>query len=330
MADTEEENMIDRPEDYPNTLRAQEAVAGNGRPRLFDPALKHFPRAYQLGDYVAGTSQERGELERVRAQVRGHLLRLIATSRWRDHLILRGSVLMQWWFGEWARDPKDIDWVFQPQSVKPEDALAQECLNELIELVRRFPRTKNAEIITSHIVQDEIWTYERAEGRRLLFPFQTADGTTREVQMDIVWDEPLHEPAARHLLRPENEGDAAQPYLLAASPALSLAWKLLWVAGDMHPQAKDFYDSVLLAEKLYSENTPLSFDLLRRVFDQDEWWRGQPLTFDAIITPYPYDWDEFRLAYPWIGVEEEAWRERLRAALTLTFEQNESTGPAAD
>jgi hypothetical protein len=339
---------------FPNTFRVQDTPSNTGRPRLFDPALKHFLDAYQLGDYVSGTPEERAELERARREVRNHLLQLVATSRWRDHLVLRGSVLMQWWFEERARDPKDIDWVFQPADVGPSDLLAKDFLNDFTELVRQNPRTPITEIVVSKIAQDSIWTYERAEGRRLLFPFQINGGRMREIQMDIVWRESLPEPPTLVSL-PENDSAESKSQLWAATPALSLAWKLLWLATDNYPQGKDYYDAVLLAEKLKAEGTPLLLDLLQKVFNQAPFQamynpsvesvldilkkqgremppdilqdvvdqvsqnRTRTLSLETLLQGQEIDWDDFKRAYPWIEVNAEEWERRLASALAPTF-----------
>ncbi|MFG2526860.1 hypothetical protein [Streptomyces sp. NPDC048516] len=44
----------------------------------------------------------------------------------------------------------------------------------------------------------------------------------------------------------------------AAARALSLAWKVLWLVSDLHPEGKDLYDALLLAE-----STELPSALLR-------------------------------------------------------------------
>ena len=298
-------------DDLPDTLRAQEAAAQSGRPRVFDPALKHYRRAFQLGDYASASMHERLEWERARAQVREHLLRVVASSRWSEHLVLRGSALMRAWFGEAARDPKDLDWVFQPSQTKADDALALQCLAEIRELVARNPRAGDLEIDVARIASDEIWTYERAAGRRLVFPFRAPSGAGREIQIDIVWQETLWQAPTRTAI-PMRQSAPVEAW--AATPALSLAWKLLWLVGDMHPQGKDLYDAVLLAERGVALSEPLDFGLLRRVFDGDDWWAKQPLTLDD-FRDLQVDWPNFVLDYPFIEGDAQGWQARLTAAL---------------
>ncbi len=302
--------------DSPNTLRAQEAAAQSGRPRVFDPALKHYARAFQLGDYASASMHERLEWELARAHVRAHLLQIVAGSRWREHLVLRGSALMQAWFGEAARDPKDLDWVFQPFETKADDALALQCLAELSALVETNARIGDLHIDVERIASDEIWTYERAAGRRLIFPFRTPLGAGREIQMDIVWQEVLwQEPTLTTI----STRGGAPVEVWAATPALSLAWKLFWLANDMHPQGKDLYDAVLLAERGVAAGEPLDFALLRQVFDTDEWWAKRSLTLDNFRS-LNVDWPNFRLDYPFVEGDEAHWQARLTKALQPTFD----------
>ena len=308
--------MTEKPDpNLPRTLVAQEKRNHAGRPRVFDPALAHFSRAFQLGDYVSPSAHERLEWERLRAEVRAHLLEIVANSRWHEHLVLRGSALMQAWFGEQARDPKDLDWVFRPADVGLEDPMCQQCFSELQALVARNPRTQNTEILAEQAAWDDIWTYERAAGRRLIFPFQAASGAGREIQMDIVWNEPLlQEPMLTSM--PHRNGATE---IWAATPELSLAWKLLWLANDMHAQGKDLYDAVLLAERAIAQGAPLEFGLLRAIFDTDDWWQKRQLTlahFDDVQT----DWQNFQLEYPFITGTGAEWEARLMKALAPTFD----------
>ncbi|MFD9371121.1 hypothetical protein ACFWA6_25935 [Streptomyces sp. NPDC060020] len=56
--------------------------------------------------------------------------------------------------------------------------------------------------------------------------------------------------------------------VLAATPALSPAWKVLWPVGDRHPQGKDRYDAVLPAEhcRLPNALAPVLVEALRPAF----------------------------------------------------------------
>jgi hypothetical protein len=81
-------------------------------------------------------------------------------------------------------------------------------------------------------------------GVRVTVPF---DGGG--VQMDFAYDETLPEPA---VLTAIPRADGTRQALWTAGPALSLAWKLQWLAADQTTRGagdgKDLYDAVLLAE----------------------------------------------------------------------------------
>lgn len=295
---------------YPKTFRTLGENRTQGRAQIFEPSLAHYQRAFRPAD--SATSHERLEWELLRSQVRTHLLRLIAQSRWKDHLVLRGSTLLHAWFGDAAREPQDLDWVFQPSSVKIGSPECEACFNEIAELVKASPRTPNARILTDQIASDDIWTYERAQGRRLVFPFENRQGQGREIQVDIVWEEPLPEPPVLTAL-PQRDGTHIEVW--AASPQLSLAWKLLWLATDMNAQGKDLYDAVILAE-----NVHLPSDLLRQVFESGDWnfqWELGLGTFAE--SQLHVDWDNFKLEFPWIEGTSQEWHQRLNKALAPTF-----------
>ena len=69
-------------------------------------------------------------------------------------------------------------------------------------------------------------------------------------QIDVAYDEPLPEPP--ELIAVPRGGGLPPTAVWAASPRLSLAWKVQWLALDQLRQGrsdgKDLYDAVLLAE----------------------------------------------------------------------------------
>ncbi|MET7798883.1 hypothetical protein [Streptomyces decoyicus] len=118
----------------------------------------------------------------------------------------------------------------------------------------------------------------------------------------------------------------------AATRALSLAWKVLWLVSDMHPEGKDLYDAVLLAE-----STELPFALLREVFrgvDGGSFDR-HPVLLETLYG-IERDWSELRKEYPdrtglmarEPGAEYE-YVERLVAALAPTFAFADGSGSTA-
>lgn len=152
------------------------------------------------------------------------------------------------------------------------------------------------------MARDEIWTYERVPGRRLVFRYEH-DGLTGSVQLDFVYNEELP-------MEPERLpiGDA---WLLTAGPELSLAWKILWLETDSYPQGKDLYDAVLLAER-----TDITPTLIWQILDPEL------KTFDfqpASVLEWDVDWWNFLDEYPWIEGTAESWKRRLALALERSF-----------
>jgi hypothetical protein len=296
---------------YPATFRALNPDQEAKRPQIFEPALRQFSNAFQFGEPKDLDAEEQAHIKEVRAEVRNHLLQLVSQSKWKDHLVLRGSTAMQCWFGERAREPKDIDWVFRPAEVKLGDPESEQCYQGLVELVRQNPLTTHTEILVSRIATDDIWTYERAAGRRIVFPFRSRKGIEREIQMDIVWNETLfHAPTEVSILL----DDSIAVPLWAATAEESLCWKLLWLITDSEAQGKDLYDAVLLAE-----HTSLSAELVQHLIGTvhvcDPWYQDQGISLGSMLEHLRVDWQNFKIDYPWIPGEYIDWYERLRRAL---------------
>lgn len=304
--------------EYPNTYQS---VARNRvqaeRAQVFEPALKHFQRAFRLGDPVFHDEETRSAWYDTRLQVVNHLLLQISGSVWKDHLVLRGSLLLKAWLGDAAREPGDIDWVFRPKNVTLTHPQAKELFADLVRMVTANPRAGNAQIQVDKISIDDIWTYERAAGRRIVFPWKAEGLPPGHVQMDVVFGEELFVEPVRASI-PLPYGDSVVVW--AATKEVSLAWKLLWLETDSYPQGKDLYDATLLAEQ-----TPLPFDLLRQVLASasngyhDNLLRpAAPLEPDFPMKWY-VDWDNFKREYPWVEGEATDWQARLQTALMPTF-----------
>ncbi|WP_405531399.1 nucleotidyl transferase AbiEii/AbiGii toxin family protein [Streptomyces avidinii] len=152
----------------------------------------------------------------------------------------------------------------------------------------------------------------RVPGRRLVLPWSAPGLPGGQVQLDFVFNEQL--PAA-----PE-PADVSGVRLRAATPELSLAWKLVWLATDMYPQGKDLYDAVLLAERCTAP-----YELVHTVFrESGEYFppkapQDTPLTLEAFAEVKWADWDTFRADYPGISGSAESYAERLLTALAPTF-----------
>lgn len=281
-----------------------------GRTQIFDPALKQYSRAFRLGDPNFSDPGVARKWRACRDDVVHHVLGIAMEPPWETHLVLRGSLLLMAWLGEEARQPGDLDFVFRPRAAGMDDRSSEELLVGLVGALAHRPEAGAATIEVDRVAIDDIWTYERAPGRRLVFPWRAEGAPPGRVQLDIVFGEELWEEPARALI-PHPSGFFTPAW--SATPAVSLAWKLLWLESDMHPQGKDLYDATLLAER-----TGLPFDLLSSVLKAGECQlnRLEP----NFPTRWEVDWANFLAECPWVEGEARDWQERLTRALAPTFE----------
>ncbi|WP_405440720.1 nucleotidyl transferase AbiEii/AbiGii toxin family protein [Streptomyces avidinii] len=280
--------------------------------RVFDPALKHFADGYRITD-AAVDGALRPAWRAARRTALDVVARGVAGSGWADSLVLRGSMLMSGWFGAAAREPHDLDFVVVPQDWAIEEPRTARLLTAVAEAAERAADEQGGPVIAAGAaVCEDIWTYERVPGRRLVLPWSAPGLPGGQVQLDFVFNERL--PAA-----PE-PADVAGVRLRAATPELSLAWKLIWLATDMYPQGKDLYDAVLLAERCTAP-----YELVHTVFrESGEYFppkapQDTPLTLEAFAEVKWADWDTFRADYPGISGSAESYAERLLTALAPTF-----------
>ncbi|WP_258382770.1 nucleotidyl transferase AbiEii/AbiGii toxin family protein [Streptomyces sp. NTH33] len=290
---------------------------------IFDPALKQYSNAYRNGE-PRFTDHDTGQAwHAARRAAISLVLSAIADSPWADNLVLRGSVLLRAWFGDAAREPGDLDFVVTPASWRIDEARTDTMFTGVARAAEAVAHRGDSvvRIDVAEAVSDDIWTYDRVPGRRLLLPW-TSDGLPGGVvQMDFVFNE--HLPVdPEPVLLPAAPG-GLQARLNAATAELSLAWKLMWLLCDMHPQGKDLYDAVLLAE-----HTPLRFELLRQVLLQAEPSDGgRPVGQPEIAgLKHTVEWDHFVAEYPDVAASETEFVDRLAAALAPTFRTAESAG----
>ncbi|MCX5211498.1 nucleotidyl transferase AbiEii/AbiGii toxin family protein [Kitasatospora sp. NBC_00240] len=302
--------------DLPRTLRP---VPGDGvvqRP-VFDPALKQYSNAYRAADPRFADQAVEARWVAARRLAMDLVLTAIAGSEWVDHLVLRGSVLLRTWFGEAAREPGDLDFVVAPQSWRIEEGRTTVMLDGLARAAQRAGEREGGTVRfdASAAVGEDIWTYERVPGRRLVLPW-TAEGLPGGVvQLDFVFNERLPvEPEP--VLLPRLSGGPGEALLNGVTAELSLAWKLMWLVCDMHPQGKDLHDAVLLAE-----HCELRYDVLRDTFldgDPEEALRPvRPETVTALAAQV--EWTHFETEYPHLAGSAADQVARLAAALTPTF-----------
>jgi hypothetical protein len=309
--DRSKKNAAAKPLGYPAGY-----VVDPRRPDVFDPALKQYPHAFVKGPPTAG--DEARALDAARSELLWTCLNGLASSSVRDALVLRGSLTLEAWFPNRARRAHDIDFVVRDATSAPGSASAQALLFGIREAVCGALVAKGVHVLEDELAVDDIWTYERAEGRRLSVPWIFAGSMRDAIQIDIVFREPLQDAPTLEGRRDTahtggyREAPAAGSPLWYASRAESLAWKLLWLGTDMHPQAKDLYDAVLLAE-----HAPLPCELLRRVFQAkgETWAHGSDTTY---IRQWHIEWESFALEYPEVAAgNADAWLERLIRALKL-------------
>jgi Nucleotidyl transferase AbiEii toxin, Type IV TA system len=295
----------------PNTFRSASPDDGATRPRLFDPALAQFRSAFRPGDPTFQDPQTARRWAELRRVATDHVLRRIAESRWGDHLILRGSRLQKAWLGDQAREPGDLDWVSDLPVASYTSHRANELFEGLVAAVFAGLGPAGVDLVRESVATDAIWTYDRTPGRRAVFPWRVAGLPGGSVQVDVVFGERLADPDVRISI-PVADGGCVS--VRAASPAQSLAWKFLWLDGDTHPQGKDLFDAVLLAERF-----PLPMEVLAETFRGG--LRRDPLTGTAAdyVAEWAVDWDNFKAEYPWVGGDGEQWLKRLEVAIGPTF-----------
>jgi hypothetical protein len=295
----------------PSTYKHLKAHGSARQGDAFDPALKHYARALRPGEPAFDDQRAAERWSAARRAAMEHLLEIIATSRWSEHLVLRGSVLLRGWLGNAARDPGDVDFVVTPQTMMLDDRRTRELLDGLVAAVRQRPEVAPDLRILDEVAITDIWTYERAPGRRIVFGWSTSDAQSGGVQLDFVFNERLPLPAARtQILRADGQAPIS---ILAAGPALSLAWKILWLETDFYPQGKDLYDATLLAERTY-----LPGELLREVLSRELGAEAEAFTADRVLA-WQVDWDNFVAEYPWVVGTPQQWQSRLHRALQGTF-----------
>ncbi|MFD8733408.1 nucleotidyl transferase AbiEii/AbiGii toxin family protein [Streptomyces sp. NPDC059618] len=280
---------------------------------IFDPALKHHPNAYRAGDPRFTDAEAGAAWYAARRSALDLVLTAIAGTEWADHLVLRGSVLLKGWFGDGAREPGDLDFVVVP----PEWRIEEERTTAMLDGIALASQHASGRVhfAAADAVSEDIWTYERVPGRRMVLPW-TADGTPGGVvQLDFVFNEQLP-------LAPAPFALSADATLNAATPELSLAWKLMWLVTDLHPQGKDLYDAVLLAE-----SCSLRYEVLRDAFVAAEpefaLHPVRPATVSELVCGV--EWEHFAREYPDIPGTAAEYVERLSAALAPTFHGTEDT-----
>jgi hypothetical protein len=214
--------------------------------------------------------------------------------------------------------PEGLRWDLEPDY----SASVPRYHDDLVEQVRRQPRATLGVVLDPDRARtDGTWAYsygdDRPGGIRMIVPWTAPGLAAGRVQVDFALDERLPEPPA--WTRIPLAHDVTRHLLVqAATPALSLAWKLLWLHTDSAtgggPRSKDLYDAVILAE---DDRTQLSQRLLRRVMCHGATTEGAPAGQAGIEISPPTDanWSAFIADNPGIGGSAPDWLNRLTSAL---------------
>ncbi|MFD7026252.1 nucleotidyl transferase AbiEii/AbiGii toxin family protein [Promicromonospora sukumoe] len=305
--------------DFPATFHLPDPAEGVTQHPVFDPALKQFPNAFRTAPPTFDDARRADAWHAARERALAHVLRVIARSPWADHLVARGSVTLPVWLGDDARRPGDIDFVVTPSSLRADSTEARALLDGIVAALAADP---GPGLRAADATREGIWTYERAEGRRIVVPFDVVQDVvpgalpSGVVQIDLVFDEPLPVEPDRAVLPPS---DAE---LFVAPPGLQLAWKVQWLVTDMYPQGKDLYDAVLL-----SRHAELPWQILVDLLAPEV---QQPsgavvLTASDILAIEP-DWDAFAVDHPHIRGDRREWVEELALAVHRSERAARETG----
>ena len=237
-------------------------------------------------------------------------LEIATQSLWSEHLVLTGSLMMPYWFGDKAREPNDIDWVVRPATINSEESMSQKCFADLIRRVKEKPTVGNMTIHTENLAPTDIGDYGEQPGKRLFFWWQIGSYMSGIVQMDFVFGEELHtEPIA--VSYPVSQGGTLP--LWTASPEEMLLWKLYWLEHDQssvgYVRDKDLFDAALLAE-----NTPISDRLLTRILDLSQ--KNPDFAMNWKTT-----WNINQLMKEQQAIDTEIGKARLTRALAPVFGQ---------
>ncbi|MFE3188306.1 nucleotidyl transferase AbiEii/AbiGii toxin family protein [Nocardia sp. NPDC059240] len=296
----------------PPTLRP---VPGEGvlqRP-VFDPALAEHRMGMRLSEPHFEDARLAAAWSAARRTAMSVVLAAIADSPWHDELMLRGSVLLRAWFGDVAREPGDVDFIVLPQDWEFHSDRTDAFLADIAARVAAAADgSPTVRIRAEDAVDDDIWTYDRVPGRRLVLPWTAVDPhiPSGTVQLDFVFNEaPQQPPRWTDIPLAGTDGPAAR--LLAATPELSLAWKLLWLSEDRYPEGKDLYDAVLLAERC--RPAP---ELLATVSPEAWFARLPALGLDA-------EWEEFVKDRPDLADQVDSLAWRLTVALAPAYPQDQ-------
>ncbi|WP_329521722.1 nucleotidyl transferase AbiEii/AbiGii toxin family protein [Spirillospora sp. NBC_01491] len=300
--------------DLPPTLRN---VPGVEQALVFDPAMKQHSCAIRVGEPRFASEEAGRRWYAARRRALDHVLAAVAASPWAGNLVLRGSVLLRAWYGADAREPGDLDFVVVPDTWKVSGREARRMLTGIaraVEEVSGADPDGGVRLRADEAMRSDIWTYSKVPGRRLVLPWTCEGVPDGIVQLDFVFNERPAVPPEPTAV-PRGDGGEA-PVLGAATPELSLAWKLLWLLEDRYPQGKDLFDACLLAT-----SARLSYRTLMDVLvSADPLYAVNVPTAEKLFE-VEADWDAFSKEYPDIPGTRIDYSMMLATSLDAMFEQ---------
>ncbi len=303
---------------YPPTFIDPPSPDGTKRAEIFDPALRHYAAGFRRGDPDFDDPHAEAAWRAARRIAMDYALTTVTAHPLGSSLALRGSRVMRAWYGDAAREPGDLDWV-APAGWRFDGTEAADLRRDLTKRFSGQGRAVREGIeFVGAVLYTKLWTYDRVPGYRLVMPWTAQGVPDGEVQMDFVFEEPMPEAPVRVSLATEPPGSRPVT-VLCATPALSLAWKLLWLLSDVYPQGKDLYDAVLLAESTALPAALLD-EVMSRVDPGVANLKQVVARLDLARVEGTIDWDNFVLEMGRRGQPlepVEAWIDRLTRALTV-------------
>jgi hypothetical protein len=319
---------------YPGTITTV-AAEGVSQHIVFDPSMKQHMVAMRASEPLFDDAGQGARWYAARRAATDAILHAVADSGFADRLVLRGSILLKTWFGDAAREPGDLDFIVEADDWEPLGPATRQLFQAIAEGAEATSRDGSARDGSAHdgSARDgsarvdaagartgQIWTYDRVPGCRLVLPWSADGCPDGSVQLDFVFGEKVPEPAQPLEI---SLGGGTPATLRAATPGLSLAWKLLWLVTDSYPQGKDLFDAVLLAE-----SAQLSHATLQEVFELAEpAYEGKPVTLDMVRNAVErVDWDAFMTDYPQWKWDTDNLGERLLSAVEPIFAGTDGSG----
>ncbi|MFB6988932.1 nucleotidyl transferase AbiEii/AbiGii toxin family protein [Streptomyces sp. NPDC056304] len=155
----------------------KEAIGG------WESPSEEFDRRSRSGEPEFADPAQAARWRTARRAAIDHVLALIAGSWWSDSLVLRGSLPLQAWVGERAREPADLDWV-----------VVRDMLNtgwqygNLIDLTRTWPAVADAlePADDAHGIQGTWEARHPSSDLKRLLEAASADGEAESLYGDLL------------------------------------------------------------------------------------------------------------------------------------------------